>query len=147
MPSRLLRTAKVTKREAPRSHFIHTRDARNRRSLGLALGIIDIYGVISYAVSQRTREIRLALGARKRELRWMFVSPVLVLSGIGVVIGLGAAAAVARLMRTLLFDISSIDPLSFAVVPLVRALAAALPSFLPASRVAAVNPVDALRVE
>jgi ABC-type antimicrobial peptide transport system permease subunit len=139
----------VTKREAPRSHFIHTRDARNRPSLGLALGIIDIYGVISYAVSQRTREIgiRLALGARKRELRWMFVSPVLVLSGIGVVIGLGAAAAVARLMRTLLFDISSIDPLSFAVVPLVRALAAALPSFLPASRVAAVNPVDALRVE
>jgi predicted permease len=118
-------------------------------AMALALGIIGIYGVISYAVSQRTREIgiRLALGARKNELRWMFVRPALVLTGIGVTIGLGAAATVARLMRTLLFGISPFDPLSFVVVPLILALAAALASFLPASRVANVNPVDALRVE
>jgi ABC-type antimicrobial peptide transport system permease subunit len=118
-------------------------------AMALALGIIGIYGVISYAVSQRTREIgiRLALGARKNELRWMFVRPALLLTGIGVVIGLGAAAAVARLMRTLLFGISPLDPLSFVAVPLILVLAAALASFLPASRVATVNPVDALRVE
>ena len=118
-------------------------------AMALVLGIIGIYGVISYTVSQRTREIgiRLALGARKSELRWMFVRPALVLTGIGVVIGLGAAAAVAQLLRTLLYGIGPLDPLSFAVVPLVLVLAAAFASFLPASRAAAINPVDALRVE
>ena len=118
-------------------------------AMALALGIIGIYGVISYAVSQRTREIgiRFALGAQKGELRWLFVRSALVLTGIGVMIGLGAAAAVARLMRTLLFGVSPFDPLSFAVVPLILVLAAALASFLPASRATAVNPVDALKAE
>jgi ABC-type antimicrobial peptide transport system permease subunit len=115
----------------------------------LLVGVIGMYGVISYAVSQRTREIgiRLALGARKRELRWMFVRSALVLTGIGVVIGLAAAAAVASLMTTLLFGVSPFDPLSFAAVPLILVAAAALASFLPACRVAGVNPVDAIRAE
>src|SRR5205814_1118650 len=118
-------------------------------AMALALGIIGIYGVISYSVSQRTREIgiRMALGAQKRELRLMFVRSALALTGIGIAIGLGAAAAVARLMRTLLFGVSPLDPLSFAAVPLILAVAAALASFLPACRVAAINPVDALKVE
>ena len=118
-------------------------------AMALALGIIGIYGVISYAVSQRTREIgiRLALGAQKHELRWMFVRSALALAGVGIVIGLGAAAAVARLMRTLLFGVSPLDPLSFAAVPLILAVAAAVASFLPACRIAAVNPADALKVE
>ena len=82
-------------------------------SMALALGIIGIYGVISYAVSQRTREIgiRLALGAQKTELRWMFVRSALTLTAIGIVIGLGAAVGVARLMRTLLFGVSPLDPI------------------------------------
>jgi predicted permease len=118
-------------------------------SMALALGIIGIYGVVSYSVSQRTREIgiRLALGAQKGELRWMFVRSALALTGIGVLIGLGAAAAIVQLMRTLLFGVSPLDPLSFGVVPLILVLAAALASFLPASHAAAVNPVDALRAE
>ncbi|MFZ0962004.1 MAG: ABC transporter permease [Terriglobia bacterium] len=118
-------------------------------AMALALGIIGIYGVISYSVSQRTREIgiRMALGAPKRELCWMFVRSALALTGIGIVVGLGAAAAVAQLMRTLLFGVSPLDPLSFAAVPLILAAAAALASFLPARRVAAINPVDALRAE
>jgi predicted permease len=118
-------------------------------AMALALGIIGIYGVISNAVSQRTREIgiRMALGAQKGELRWMFVRSALALTGIGVVIGLGAAAVIAQLIRTLLFGVSPLDPLSFAVVPLILVLAAAFASFLPASRVTAVNPVDALRAE
>lgn len=118
-------------------------------AMALALGIIGIYGVISYAVSQRAREIgiRLALGAQKSELRWMFVRSALVLTGIGVIIGLGAAASVVQLMRTLLFEVKPIDPLSFAVVPLILTLAAALASFLPACRVAAINPADALKIE
>jgi ABC-type antimicrobial peptide transport system permease subunit len=118
-------------------------------AMALALSLIGIFGVISYAVSQRTREIgiRMALGAQKGELRWMFVRSALALTGVGVVLGLGAGAAAARMLRTLLFGVSPLDPLSFAAVPLILAMAAALASFLPASRATAVNPVDALKEE
>ena len=118
-------------------------------TMALALGILGIYGVISYAVSQRTREIgiRMALGAKKSELSWMFVRSALVLTGVGTAVGLGAAAALMRLMRTLLFGISPLDPITFAVVPVVLVAAAALASYLPARRTAAVDPVEALRAE
>src|SRR5579883_88993 len=117
--------------------------------MALALGILGIYGVISYAVSQRTREIgiRMALGAKKSELAWMFVRSALVLTGIGTAVGIGAAAALMRLMRTLLFGISPLDPVTFAAVPVVLVAAAALASYLPARRTAAVDPVEALRAE
>jgi predicted permease len=118
-------------------------------AMALALSLIGIYGVISYAVSQRTREIgiRLALGAQKGALRWMFVRSALALTGVGVVIGLGAAAALMRLMKTLLFGISPLDPLTFLAVPLILATAAALASYLPARRAARIDPVEALRAE
>ncbi|HKF46831.1 MAG TPA: ABC transporter permease [Terracidiphilus sp.] len=118
-------------------------------AMALALSIIGIFGVISYSVSQRTREIgvRMALGAQKRELRWIFVRSALVLTGIGIVIGLGAATAIAQLMRTLLYGVRPLDPISFAAVPLILAAAAALASYLPASRAASLNPVDALKAE
>jgi predicted permease len=118
-------------------------------SMALALSIIGIYGVISYSVTQRTREIgiRLALGAQKDVLRWMFVRSALVLTAVGVVIGMGAAAALMRLIKTLLFGVSPLDPVSFLAVPLVLAAAAALASYLPARRAAAVDPVEALRAE
>jgi ABC-type antimicrobial peptide transport system permease subunit len=87
-------------------------------ALALALGIIGTYGVISYSVSQRTREmgIRIALGAQKSELRWLFVRSALVLTGIGLMIGLGAAAAIAQFMRSLLFGVRPLDPVSFAMM-------------------------------
>ena len=118
-------------------------------TMALALGILGIYGVISYAVSQRTREIgiRMALGAKKSELSWMFVRSALVLTGVGTAVGLGAAAALMRLMRTLLFGISPLDPVTFAAVPIVLVAAAALASYLPARRTAAIDPVEALRAE
>ena len=118
-------------------------------SMALALGIIGIYGVIAYAVSQRTREIgiRLALGAQKRELQWMFVRSALVLTCAGVAIGLASAALLMQGLRSLLFGISPLDPLTYCTVPLVLALAAGLASYLPARRAAAVDPVEALRVD
>ena len=118
-------------------------------TMALALGILGIYGVISYAVSQRTREIgiRMALGANKSELLWMFVRSALVLTGVGTAVGLGAAAALMRLMRTLLFGISPLDPVTFTAVPVALVAAAALASYLPARRTAAVDPVEALRAE
>ncbi len=118
-------------------------------SMALALSIIGIYGVISYSVTQRTREIgiRLALGAQKKVLRWMFVRSALGLTCIGAAIGLVAAAMLVRLMKTLLFGISPLDPLTFIAVPLVLGAAAALASYLPARRAAAIDPVEALRTE
>ncbi len=117
--------------------------------MALALSVIGIYGVISYAVSQRTREIgiRLALGAQKGMLRWMFVRSALVLTGVGAAVGLLTAGMLTQLMRTLLFGISPLDPLTFVAVPIVIAASAAVASYLPAHRAAAVDPVEALRTE
>ncbi len=117
--------------------------------MALVLGLIGIYGVISYAVSQRQREIgiRLALGAQQGELRRMFVGYGLVLAVIGIAIGLGAAAGLMRLMSSLLFGISPLDPLTYAAVPIVLVMAAILASYLPARRAAAVDPVQALKAD
>jgi predicted permease len=117
--------------------------------MALLLGVIGIYGVISYAVSQRTREIgiRLALGAQHAELRRMFVRYGLVLAVIGVAIGLGAAIGLTRWMQSLLFQISPLDPLTYGVVALVLVITAVLASYLPARRTSAVDPVTALKSE
>jgi predicted permease len=118
-------------------------------SMALLLGIIGIYGVISYGVSQRIREIgiRLALGAQKSELKWMFVRSALLLTAVGVAIGVGTAAALMQFMKSLLFNISPLDPFTYITVPLVLAASAAFASYLPARRAAAVDPVEALRAE
>jgi ABC-type antimicrobial peptide transport system permease subunit len=118
-------------------------------AMAMLLGLIGIYAVISYAVSQRRREIgiRLALGAQQAELRRMFVGYGLVLAAIGIAVGLGAAAGLMRLMKSLLFGISPLDPLTYAAVPVVLVAAAILASYLPARRAAAVDPVEALKAE
>lgn len=117
--------------------------------MALLLGIIGIYGVIAYAVSQRRREIgiRLAPGAQSGELKQLFVRNGLVLAAIGVFIGLGAAACLTRLMKSLLFGISPLDPVVYASVPLILVTAAVLASYQPARRAAAVDPVEALKGE
>ena len=118
-------------------------------SMALTLGILGIYGVISYTVSQRTREIgiRLALGAQKTDLKWMFVRSALVLTGIGVGLGLCAAGVVMQSMKSLLFGISPLDPATYIAIPLVLIASAVLASYLPARRAAAVDPVEALRAD
>ena len=118
-------------------------------SMALVLGIVGIYGVISYTVSQRTREIgiRLALGAQRSGLQWMFVRSALVLTAIGIAIGVGSAAGLMQLMKSLLFGTSPLDPLTYVAVLLILAVSAVLASYLPARRAAAVDPVDTLRVE
>ena len=117
--------------------------------MALLLGVIGIYGVIAYAVSQKRREIgiRLALGAQQAELRRMFVGQGLALAGIGAAIGLCVAIGLSRLMKSLLFGVSPLDPVTYVGVPLVLAGAAMLASYLPARRAAAVDPAEALRAE
>jgi ABC-type antimicrobial peptide transport system permease subunit len=118
-------------------------------AMALLLGVIGIYGVISYSVSQRTREIgiRLALGAPLDEVIGMFVRHGLILSGLGAACGLTAAFALSRLMRSLLFEVSPADPLTYVSVSTGLILAAMLASYLPARRATRVDPVEALRTE
>ena len=115
--------------------------------MALTLGIVGIYGVISYAVAQRTREIgiRLALGAQRGELTRMFVRSGVTLVCLGVPIGLAAAAALTSLMSSLLFDVSPLDPATYLTVPLLLVAAAIAASYLPARRAASVDPADALK--
>ncbi|HET7842399.1 MAG TPA: ABC transporter permease [Terriglobia bacterium] len=118
-------------------------------AMALLLGIVGLYGVIAYSVSQRTREIgiRMALGAQAQGIAGMFVRYGLLLTGIGVACGLGAAFAVMRLMSSLLFNVSAADPITYGVASLGLIATALLASYLPSRRVAAVNPVEALRAE
>ncbi|HTA40885.1 MAG TPA: ABC transporter permease [Bryobacteraceae bacterium] len=118
-------------------------------TMALLLGIVGIYGVIAYSVSQRSREIgiRSALGAQPGEIKAMFIRYALILAGIGVAIGLSAAAGLTRLMKSLLFGISPLDPVTYTAVPVLLMAAAALASYLPARRAAAVDPVETLRAE
>ena len=104
--------------------------------MALLLGVAGIYGVISYSVSQRTREIgiRIALGAQAPAVRRMFVTHALILAGIGIIIGMGAAFAMTRLMSTLLFNVNPVDPLTYATVCLTLIAAAVLASYVPAAR-------------
>ncbi len=118
-------------------------------AMALVLGVVGIYGVIAYAVSQRTREIgiRMALGAQPAGLQRMFVRHGLTLAGAGAVVGLAAAAGLTRLMSTLLFGISPLDPATYAGVALLLIGAAVLASYIPARRATKIDPVEALRAE
>jgi predicted permease len=118
-------------------------------AMALLLGIVGIYGVLSYSVAQRTREIgiRMALGATHGAVRRMFVSEGLILAAIGTAFGLAAAFALTRLMSALLFGVSPLDPLTYCIVPVVLGTAAFVASYLPARRATVVDPVEALRVE
>jgi ABC-type antimicrobial peptide transport system permease subunit len=117
--------------------------------MALLLGVVGIYGVISYSVAQRTREvgIRLALGAPLREVTGLFVRQGLAMSGVGAVCGLAAALAATRLMRSVLFEVSPADPGTYAAASAALVIAAILGSYLPARRATRVDPVDALRAE
>ena len=118
-------------------------------AMALLLGVVGIYGVIAYSVSQRTREIgvRMALGAQQPAVTGMFVRQGLVLTGIGVGCGLGAAALLMRLMASLLFHVNPIDPLTYGAVSFGLAATAWLASYIPSRRAANVDPVEALRAE
>jgi len=117
--------------------------------MALMLGIIGIYGVISYAISQRTREIgiRMALGAQRNQLTSMFVRQGLALTAVGVALGLAVAFMAMRLMSSLLFKVSPVDPGTYLAMTAVILGIAWLACYLPSRRAAAVEPVSALRSE
>jgi predicted permease len=117
--------------------------------LAMALGAIGLFGVMSYAVGQRTREIgiRMALGAGRGEVFRLVVGQGLLLTGLGVAIGLGLAALGTRFLSSLLYGVSALDPLTFSVVTLLLAAVAFLACYFPARRAMRVDPIIALRYE
>jgi ABC-type antimicrobial peptide transport system permease subunit len=118
-------------------------------AMALLLGTVGIYGVIAYSVSQRTREIgiRMALGAQRQELTGMFVRHGLMLTGIGVAIGLVAAAISMRFLSTLLFGVKPVDLITYSAVSIGLAATALLACYIPSRKAATVDPMIALRGE
>jgi predicted permease len=118
-------------------------------AMALALGIVGIYGVIAYVVSQRTREIgiRAALGADPRQVEKMFLLHGLALSAASAAVGLVAAMALGRLMSSLLYGVGPMDAVAYVAAVAVTIAAAALASYLPARRAAAIDPIETLKAE
>ena len=117
--------------------------------VALLLGVVGLYGVISYVVSQRTPEIgvRLALGAQPSEVRAMVLRQGLRVALVGVAGGLATAALASRVLGSLLFEVSALDPVTFGAVPLVLMAVSWLATYVPARRAAAIDPLEALRQE
>jgi predicted permease len=117
--------------------------------MALLLGIVGIYGVISYSVSQRTREIgiRMALGAERPSITSMFVRDGLWLTSIGIACGLVTAFATMRLMSSLLFNVSPVDPITYGSITAGVFATAYFACYLPSRRAASIDPVNALRSE
>ncbi len=117
--------------------------------LALALAAIGIYGVIGYSVTQRRQElaVRLALGARARQILQLVLKDGLVLASLGIILGLAGAFALTRLLRSLLFEVQPTDVMTFVSVAVLLILVALLASYIPARRASKVDPLTALRSE
>jgi predicted permease len=115
----------------------------------IVLAMLGLYGVISYSVSQRNHEIgvRMALGAQRRDVLRMVIREAMILTAIGIAVGIGGAVALARFLRTLLFEIRPTDPLTFLGVVILLCAVALLACYIPARRAMKVDPMVALRYE
>ena len=117
--------------------------------VALLLGVVGIFGVITYIATQRTREIgiRMALGAQVADVRTLFLRQGLRLTGVGIALGIGAALVLTRVMSSLLFGVGPMDPMTYAAVSAALGAVALIATYLPARRASRVDPIVALRTE
>jgi ABC-type antimicrobial peptide transport system permease subunit len=117
--------------------------------VALSLAAIGIFGVLSFAVTARTREmgIRIALGAERANVQWLVIAEGLGLVAVGIVLGLASAFAATRVLRTFLFDLTPSDPITYLAIVALLIATAVLASWIPGRRAARVDPVIALRAE
>jgi len=118
-------------------------------AVGLLLASVGVYAILAYSVALRKREIgiRMALGATDTSVVWMVVRQGMTLVGIGIILGFGAAWALTRLLRGMLYEVSPMDPLALAAGALLLSLIALFASYIPARRAAKIDPMEALRYE
>jgi putative ABC transport system permease protein len=117
--------------------------------LALTLAAVGIYGIVAYSVTERTHEIgvRVALGAQRRDVMAMVVGQGMAMTLVGTAIGVAASAALARLMSSLLFGVSAVDPATFVAIPLLLIAVALAACYVPARRAMRVDPLQTLRAE
>jgi putative ABC transport system permease protein len=117
--------------------------------LALTLAAVGIYGVLSYSVNQRVHEIgiRMALGARAKQVRWIVLGQAAVVVGIGMAAGLAGAFGLSRFMQSLLFEVTATDPIVFGGVAVLPGVVAIVAGYIPARRATNVDPMVALRRE
>jgi putative ABC transport system permease protein len=122
---------------------------RHAHAIAVLLSAVGIYGVLAYAIGQRTREfgVRTALGARSRDVRAMVLRQGLRLTTIGIGIGLTSAIALTRYMEGMLYEVTPLDPLTYVGVVALFAAVASIASYLPARRATRIDPMTALRYE
>ena len=118
-------------------------------TIALTLAIVGIYGVISYAVSRRTQEIgiRMALGAESKDVVGLMIRQGMIMALLGVVVGVGLALSMGRVMEGILYGVQPQDPATFIAVPVLFAAVALVACWIPAARAARVDPANALRYE
>ncbi len=116
---------------------------------GLMLAVVGIYGLMAYMTTQRTQEIgiRMALGATRQDILRLIAGDGLRMVVVGVAVGLGAAFGTTRLLKSLLFQVSTQDPLTFVVAPVILSLVALVANLIPARAGMRVEPVSVLRIE
>lgn len=117
--------------------------------MALVIGVIGLYGVVTYTVAQRRREvgIRIALGAEAGAIKRMFLRYGVAFAGSGIVVGLAAAAMLSRVLSSMLYSVTALDPVTYVAAPAALMLAASAACYIPARRAATVDPAETLRVE